>query len=83
MRKFNHIDDVEEWLEPLDYEIFWFEVLPFELTLQDHDHCDHLIRTGSVSKELVLDVLKGMARLELTQRLGLGHRTYVEEMSLH
>ncbi|MGJ8531670.1 MAG: hypothetical protein ACSHYC_05765 [Alphaproteobacteria bacterium] len=83
MREFCDIDDVEEWLEPLDYETFWYEVLPFELTLQDRHHCDHQIRVGGISQDLVLDVLKGMARLELTQKLRLGHRTYVEEMALH
>ena len=38
------------------------------------DHCDRQIAAGEIDQETVLDVLKYMARLELTERLGLQRR---------
>ncbi|PHR55172.1 MAG: hypothetical protein COA47_14340 [Robiginitomaculum sp.] len=74
MSIFNDIEDVQDWLEPMDYLGFWHAVAPYDLILQDRDHCDTQIATGEVTQETVLCVLKGFARIELTQRLGLKRR---------
>ena len=71
VNEFKHIDDVVAWLEPMDYEGSWYAVEPYDLVLQPRDHCDDQISKGLVDKETVLDVLKNMVRLELTERHGL------------
>ena len=40
MKKFRYIDDVKDWLEPMDYQGFWVVVEPYDLVLQTRDHCD-------------------------------------------
>jgi len=70
------LKDVEEWLEPLDYEAFWDAVAPYDLTLQDREHCDGLIAGGKVDQALILSVLKGLAVTELRVALGLKPRIY-------
>jgi hypothetical protein len=74
MEKFRYIDDVEEWLEPMDYSGFWYAIAPYNLELQPRDHCDEQIASGVVDLDTVLDVLKYMARLELKEKLGLEMR---------
>lgn len=71
MKKFNHIQDIDEWFEPLKYEEFWYAVEPFDLMLQDRNHCDEQIAECGANMDTVLNVLKFMARRELTEQLGL------------
>ena len=71
MKNFRYIDDIENWLEPMDYSSFWHAIAPYDLMLQPRDHCDQQIAEGLVDQETVLDVLKSMARIELTKRHGL------------
>ncbi|MCP4933239.1 MAG: hypothetical protein GY927_03325 [bacterium] len=73
---FEDIQDVKEWLEPLDYLAFWKAVEPYDLVLQDRDHCDDLIASGKVEATLVLEVLKGLAEMELADAFGLEWRIY-------
>ena len=73
---FEDIDDVEEWLEPLSYIEFWEAVAPYNLTLQDRDHCDDLITKGEITTDLALDVLKGLAAQELRREFGLKDRVF-------
>lgn len=74
MVAFQHIQDVEEWLQPLDYIAFWEAVAPYQLGLLDRDHCDGLIAGGKGETELVLKVLKFLAVMELKAAFGLRHR---------
>lgn len=74
MRKFADINEVEEWLEPMEYEVFWLSVVPYDLVLQPKDHCDRQIAAGEVDEKLVLDVLKYFARVEMTKRYNLAWR---------
>jgi hypothetical protein len=71
MSMFNFIDDVEAYLEPMDYETFWREIKPFCLILKPRDYCDEQIASGVVDEETVLEVLKYLARIELTRILKL------------
>lgn len=83
MRSFDDMEDVQEWLVPLDYENFWKEIEPFALELQPRESCDVQIANGSIDEATVLYVLKGMARLELVQRYGLRPRDVMPWHSLH
>lgn len=59
MKKFKYIDDVEKWLEPMDYEEFWYIIKDYYLVLPSREGCD---------QQLVLDGLKYLARIEFTKR---------------
>ncbi|CUI01866.1 hypothetical protein PHA8399_04015 [Leisingera aquaemixtae] len=72
---FEDIQDVEEWLAPLDYVTFWDAVAPYEVfDDRERDHCGALIAGGRVKQSLVLDGLKIAARLALTKKFGLTER---------
>ncbi|MEM7427865.1 MAG: hypothetical protein AAF441_17360 [Pseudomonadota bacterium] len=74
---FEDTDDVVEWLAPLDYLGFWEAVEPYAIFPDgDRDHCDTCIAKRGVPQEQVLKCLKAMARVQLTERLGLQHRIY-------
>lgn len=83
MQLFEDMKDVEEWLEPLDYEAFWKEVDPFVLRLPERRSCDADIRAGIVTTDVVLGVLKAMARAQIVLDQRLPPRFYIPEMSLH
>lgn len=74
MRKFKDLDEIEEWVAPMDYQGFWFAVAPFDLVLQDRAHCDGQIKSGEVDEALVLSVLKTMVRMEIGKQQNLHWR---------
>lgn len=76
MALFDDIQDVEEWLEPLDYLAFWKAVAPYNLTLQDRDQVEGLIAGGKLDQALALKVLKELAQMELSKTLRLKDRVY-------
>jgi hypothetical protein len=80
---FKDRQDVEEWLEPLSYEEFWQETAPFALALQSKESCDRQIARGIVDEAVVLDALKGMARLEIIEMFNLPVRDTMPWYSLH
>lgn len=71
---FQDIQDVEEWLEPLDYIAFWDAIAPYKLGVDDREHCDGLIAGGISTTEKLLPVLKFMAMMELRIMFNLRHR---------
>lgn len=86
MMQFKDADDVEEWLETLDYDAFWLEAADaFVLDLygQSRDTCDKQIASRSIDENTVLCALKGMARLELVERFNLRTRDIMPWHSLH
>ncbi len=74
MIAFRYFEDVEEWLQPLDYIAFWEAVAPYDLGLLDRDHCDGLISSGKADTALVLGALKFLAVMELREAFALEHR---------
>lgn len=78
---FEDIQDVEEWLEPLDYIAFWDAIAPYHLTLQGRDHCDGLIASGKVGAGLILSGLKGFAVMELRVAFDLKDRIYTPSIA--
>lgn len=72
---FEDRNDVEEWLDGLDYERFWLEAALFRLDLPAcRTVCDEQIESGQVDRALVLSGLKAFARLELVERYVLRPR---------
>ncbi len=67
MREFKYIDDIVSWLVPMDYQGYWAAIAPFNIEPQPRDHCDQQISDGEVDEATVLDVLKTLTRIELTQ----------------
>jgi hypothetical protein len=74
MVAFRYIQDVEEWLQPLDYIAFWEAVAPYGFVLLDRDHYDGLIAGGEVNGALVLHGLKILATMEFRTAFDLKHR---------
>ena len=75
MKKFKDLDDIEEWLAPMDYQGFWYVIAPYGLVLQDRAHCDGQIKNGEVEEALILSCLKTMARMEIGQQQDLRWRS--------
>lgn len=74
---FQDVEDVEAWLEPLDYIAFWGAVAPYRLfSIAERDHCDGLIAGGNVPQATILKGLKFMAGDALRDRFGLERRRY-------
>ena len=72
--RFRDIDDIVEWLEPMDYETFWTETKPFCLVMLPREKCDADIASGATDEETVLCVMKNFARMELASILKLEWR---------
>lgn len=81
--KFRDIDDIVEWLEPMDYETFWQEISPFCLVMFARADCDHDIENGHVAEDDLLFILKSLARVKLASILKLEWRDDVPMMELH
>ena len=73
---FQDNQDVQDWLQDLDYIAFWEAVAPYDLTLQDREMCDGLIASGKVEPGLILQGLKFLAQRELAQKFDLRRRYY-------
>tara|TARA_R110002072_G_scaffold150788_2_gene299368 strand:+ start:7732 stop:8019 length:288 start_codon:yes stop_codon:yes gene_type:complete len=74
---FQDIEEVEEWLDPMEYVALWDAVAPYRIfSIADRDHCDGLIAGGKVRADTILDGIKAMARSGLIDRFGLQHRRY-------
>jgi len=74
---FQDIQDVEEWLEPLDYFAFWEAIAPYRLGVDDREHCDGLISSGKMQQASLLGTLKWMAMMELRMKFGLKDRVAI------
>ena len=81
--KFRHTNDVDDWLEPMDYETFWSEIRPYCLVILPREKCDADMANGDVDEETVLYVMKNFARIELAAILKLEWRNDVQMMAMH
>jgi len=81
--QFKDINDVVEWLEPMDYETFWKEIKPFCLILLPREKCDADIASGATDEETVLYVMKNFARMELASILKLERRDIMASTAVH
>ena len=67
MQRFEFIEDVEEWLEPMGYETFWQAIEPYGIFgPEDRAHCDRTLEDGIAPMDTVMAVTKAMFRWELT-----------------
>ena len=82
MQKFEDQIELEEWLERLDFEAFWRETDPHGLNRAERDHCEREIARG-IDKNLILDCLKGMKRIEIVKDQNLKPRYYHDPPTLH
>ncbi len=73
MRKFEHVQDVEEWLEPMSYDEFWVKLSPYGVDAGMRADCDTSIANGG-SPDTVLSVMKSLTRIDLTKKLDLKRR---------
>ncbi|GJE18414.1 hypothetical protein AIGOOFII_3139 [Methylobacterium marchantiae] len=83
MRYFEDQKDVDEWLDPLTYEEFWQEVSTFSVDIPSREECDSDIADGIAPEAMVLNVLKGLTRLQVIDQQNLPVRITVPWMSLH
>jgi len=81
--KFKHINDIEDWLEPMGYETFWREIRPYCLVMLPREKCDADMTNGDVDEETVLYVMKNFARIELAAIFKLEWRNDVPMMAMH
>jgi len=82
MKNFKSIEDVEAWLEPMDYCGFWVAVAPYDLVLQRREHCDSQLASGEIDLETVIYVLKHMAQTELCEKLELVRKPIPPRLTL-
>jgi histidyl-tRNA synthetase len=73
MRDFEHVQDVEEWLEPMGYDEFFVKLSPYGVDAEIRADCETSIANGA-SQDTVLSVIKSLMRIELTKELGLERR---------
>lgn len=67
MQKFRWIDDVENWLRPMNYEQFWCEIRPHCLSMHTRSECDNDIAHGAAAAD-VLVVMKAVAAKLIARR---------------
>lgn len=82
MLKFEDSNEVEEWLETLDYEQFWQEADPHGLESDYRDNCDTSISRG-VDKAMILKCIKAEKRLQIIREQNLKVRITKRPIILH
>ncbi|MCP4099364.1 MAG: hypothetical protein GY748_24340 [Planctomycetaceae bacterium] len=82
MQRFEDSNDVEEWLETLDYERFWQETDPNGLNADERANCDISVTQG-VDKAVILKCIKAAKRLEIIREQNLGTRDIHPPIILH
>ena len=80
--KFRYREDVEQWLEPMDYRGFWVAVAPYDLVLQRREHCDQMLASGELEMDTAMDVLKNMALIELCEKFELVRKPIPPRLTL-
>lgn len=73
MRKFEHVQDVEEWLEPMSWDEFFAKLSSYGVDAGMRADCEASVADGA-SIDTVLSVMKSLTRIDLTKELGLKRR---------
>lgn len=74
---FEDIQDIRDWLDPLDYTAFWEAIASWNIyTLADRTHFDGLLANGVTDVDTMLTCLKAEVHLNLTDRFGLEERCF-------
>ena len=73
MKNFEHVQDVEEWLEPMSWDEFFVKLSPYGVDAGMRADCEVSIADGA-SIDTVLSVMKSLTRIDLTKELGLKRR---------
>lgn len=68
MVDFKSIEDVEEWLEPMNYEQFWREIRPYCLVMFSREEADAQLEQEPHAVSEILGVLKAVAATRLIMR---------------
>lgn len=74
MTAFEDIEDIEEWLAPLDYASFWNAIAPYDPGTFSREAYDRMIVGKLVDQETVLRILKALVVAHLGRTFGLQHR---------
>ncbi|MEM8786873.1 MAG: hypothetical protein AAGE76_01275 [Pseudomonadota bacterium] len=72
---FQDIENVQEWLESLDWVAFWDAIAPYNLPLQSREVSEALVASGQMDQGQLLGGLKILAEVEITSRFGLTYRS--------
>jgi len=73
MRNFEHVQDVEEWLEPMSWDEFFVKLSPYGVDAGMRADCEVSIANGT-SPDTVLSLMKSLTRIDLAKELGLKRR---------
>ena len=73
MRNFEHVQDVEEWIEGMSWDEFFVKLSPYGVDAEMRADCEISVANGG-SQDTVLSVIKSLMRIELTKELGLKRR---------
>ena len=73
MKDFKYIQDVEEWLEPMSYDEFWFKLSPYGVDADMRRHCDTSISNGT-APDTVLSVMKDLIGFAIGEQFDLKRR---------
>ena len=73
MRKFEHVQDVEEWIEGMSWDEFFVKLSPYGVDAEMRADCETSIAEGA-SRDTVLSLMKSLTRIDLTKELGLKRR---------
>lgn len=83
MKQFETENELEAWLEALDYEDFWTEMTQSAVTLPAREECDDRISQRVLTQTAMLETLRHLAKLELSERYGLEWEDPMPLMSVH
>lgn len=68
---FDCLNDLEVWLDRLDYNAFWSTILPHAVVLPTRDRCEDMIACGAVSEADIMFNLRHMAASQIAERYNL------------
>lgn len=71
IRTFQSSNDLEAWLDGLDYKSFWHAIVAHAVELPPKTQCDAMIAEGGVTLHVMLSNLRSMAANQIGQRYNL------------